>query len=128
MSKTDISKEIQANLDKIQRIKDEAEKQILHVTKPLIDGLKARRKELQAEIASVDKELEKLTGKPADKGEKPTSENIVALLAKGAKSAKQISEHFNIGYQTAVKRLNELEGASKVSFLKDGKTKVYSVK
>lgn len=96
MSKEIEKSDVLAKLAKAQAIRDKAEEQAKEIESEILDELKEEKKQLLAQVAKLDAEIERISGKPASQGKtRIKTESVILEIVKeqGKISCAAIESH-----------------------------------
>lgn len=96
MAKQNEKSEVQIKLEKAQSIRDEAEKKAKEIEAGILKELKQERKDLLEQVAQLDSEIERISGKPSGEGKsRIDAEQVILAIVKehGKVSCAAIETH-----------------------------------
>jgi len=79
MAKTIEKSDVLKKLEKAKSIREEAEKQASEIESEILKELKSEKKNLLAQLAQIDSEIERISGKPVNEGKSRLNTEPVIL-------------------------------------------------
>jgi len=91
MTKPNDKSDVQRKLEKAQSIRDEAERQAKEIESSILKELKQERKDLLEQVAQLDSEIERISGKPVASSEGKSRIDTEAVILAIVKEHGKVS-------------------------------------